>query len=125
MREEDGGEALAIAMLASDNFIIAPVLVELHRVTSLDGNIPDPDVVHLLDRFQSRRTRLVGFDPAAANLAVEANTAYGSGNGRVGKLNMLDLMVYGTAKALDLSILCTGYDFSSTDAKIHPASRIG
>ena len=60
-----------------------------------------------------------------ARLSVEANIRYGSGNGKGGKLNLLDLMVYAAAKALDMPILCTGYDFMSTDAKIHPASRIG
>ncbi len=37
---------------------------------------------------------------------------------------MLDLMVYAIAKTPDLPILCTGTDFSATDARIHPASRV-
>jgi ribonuclease VapC len=37
---------------------------------------------------------------------------------------MLDLMVYGMAKTMSLPILCTGKDFSVTDAAVHPASRI-
>ena len=45
------------------------------------------------------------------------------GNSKGGKLNLLDLMVYAVAKRTGRPILCTGRDFASTDADIHPASR--
>jgi ribonuclease VapC len=53
----------------------------------------------------------------------EAHRLHGLGNGRGGRLNMLDAMVYCGAKRLKRLILCTGRDFASTDAAIHPASR--
>ena len=40
-----------------------------------------------------------------------------------GTLNLLDLMVYAVAKRTERPILCTGKDFTTTDADIHPASR--
>ena len=45
------------------------------------------------------------------------------GNSKGGKLNLLDLMVYAVAKRTGRPILCTGRDFASADADIHPASR--
>ncbi len=60
----------------------------------------------------------------AAQQSVRANPLFGKGNKQGGKLNLLDLMVYGAAKAAGYPILCTGRDFATTDAQIHPASRI-
>ena len=45
------------------------------------------------------------------------------GNSKGVKLDLLDLMVYAVAGRTGPQILCTGRDFASTDADIHPASR--
>jgi len=63
------------------------------------------------------------FTPEDAIFSSEANPLYGSGNGRGGTLNMLDLMVYGMARRMERPILCTGKDFAATDIAIHRASR--
>lgn len=104
--------------------IPAPVIVELHRVTKLKGNLINPSVEQLINSLIAAGTTIIPFDEACADEASKANEHYGSGNGRGGKLNMLDLMVYGTAKSLDLPILFTGADFPTTDARFHPASRL-
>ena len=120
---EDGFEPIFEAMLTGVGLIPAPVLVEFRRVTSLAGNLPDPGVDDLLADLFLIGTAVIAFDNAHADAAVAANPRYGSGNGRGGPLNMLDLMVYGVARAVSLPILCTGKDFAATDAVLHPASR--
>ena len=99
-----------------------PALVEFHRVMARTGNYPDPVALQLIEDLG---VVILPFGGQAAHAAVVANEHYGRGNGRGGLLNMLDLMVYAVAKVEGLPILCTGYDFGSTDAAIHPASRIG
>lgn len=111
------------ALLSGHGLIPAPVLVEFRRVTSLEGNRPDPLVESLLLDFIKAGVGIIPFDQASAEAAAAANRLYGSGNGRGGPLNILDLMVYGVAKASRLPILCTGKDFAATDAVLHPASR--
>ena len=123
--QERGWETLREAMLSEAGLIPAPVIVELYRVTGDDNNQPDVDVVALLDLITSLKTAVEPFNARDAQSAVIANALYGSGNGKGGALNMLDLMVYGMAKARNLPILFTGTDFPTTDAMIHPASRIG
>ena len=59
-----------------------------------------------------------------AATAATAQIAFGKGNGRGGALNLLDLMVYAVAKDSGMPLLCTGRDFASTDAHIHPSSRV-
>lgn len=67
--------------------------------------------------------RVHAFDADDAAVAAEANMAHGTGNGRGGSLNLLDLMVYAVARRLGLPILCTGRDFAATGIDLHPASR--
>lgn len=119
--ETDG---LRHALLNGRGLIPTPALVEFRRVTSLPGNHPDPLVDSLLLDFQAAGVGIIPFELAFAEAAASANPAYGSGNGAGGLLNMLDLMVYGAAKVLGLPILCTGKDFASTDAVLHPACRL-
>ena len=102
--------------------IPTPALVEYHRVMAGAGNCPDPAALQLIDDLG---LVVLPFGAQAAHAAVVANELYGTGNGRGGRLNMLDLMVYASAKVESLPILCTGDDFRSTDAAVHPASRIG
>lgn len=116
-------EAIREALLAEPGWIPAPVLVEFHRVTSLADNMPNHEAAAVIATALASMIEIAPFDSVIAEAAVAANSSYGSGNGRGGKLNMLDLMVYGAAKTTGRPILCTGKDFASTDAAIHPASR--
>jgi ribonuclease VapC len=118
-------EALTDSILAEGGFMPAPVLIEYHRVAVRVANEPDVDANLVIEGILRSGVRLVAFGEAEAQAAVAANRLYGSGNLRGGKLNMLDLMVYATAKLMNLPILCTGNDFPTTDALIHPASRVG
>ncbi len=120
---EAGHEALLDAMLKEQSIIPAPVLVEYRIVTSGDGNAMDDDASRLLEEILARNASIVSFSPADADAACGAIERYGRGNGRGGRLNLLDLMVYGMAKRTGRPILCTGRDFASTDIAIHPSSR--
>jgi ribonuclease VapC len=124
-RAERGWEPIWNALHSELGFIPAPALVELSRVTSDKDNLPHAGVTQLLETLASCKIVVESFTARDAQAAITANTLYGSGNGKGGKLNMLDLMVYAMAKARSLPILCTGDDFPTTDALIHPASRIG
>jgi len=120
---ENGSEPLEEALAKTAAVIPAPVVVEFALVTSGSANHPNPHAQQLLDRLVARGIGIAPFVPEDAALAVEAHCRHGRGNGHGGKLNMLDVMVYCMAKRLDMPILCTGRDFASTDAQIHPASR--
>lgn len=111
------------ALAEQEAVLPAPVVVEFHLVTSLASNDPDPDAEILLSTLLARSCRVASFSNEDAALSAEAHRLHGRGNGRGGKLNMLDLMVYCMAKRLGHPILCAGRDFASTDAQIHPASR--
>ena len=124
-RAERDWEPIWDALQSELGFIPAPVLVELNRVTSDKNNVPHAGVMQLLETLASCKIVIESFSARDAQAAVAANPLYGSGNGKGGLLNMLDLMVYGMAKARGLPILFTGNDFATTDALIHPASRIG
>ncbi len=121
LREEDGHESMKNALrLEAEIAIPAPVFIEFHRVTYNK----DPNAAGFIAEFLADDISVLPFGKDAAQEAASANPVYGKGNHRGGKLNLLDLMVYGAAKAAGYPILCTGRDFASTDAEIHPASRI-
>jgi ribonuclease VapC len=120
---EDGWDALADSLTGEPWIIPAPVVVEFALVTSDAANEPRPRAQELLARILAGTGRVEPFSHEAAALSVEAHRLYGRGNGRGGKLNLLDVMVYCMARRLGRPILCTGRDFASTDAAIHPASR--
>lgn len=122
---EEGADAInrAFANEARTALIPTPVLFEYHRVTSLKANVPNPVALELQAKLLSLGVRLLPLDETMAMRAAKMNERYGSGNEQGGLLNMLDLMVFTAAKAYDLPILCTGKDFASAGAKIHPASR--
>jgi ribonuclease VapC len=123
---EQGAEEFiaALSRESTNAHLLAPVLVELHRVVSVTGNRPNPNALAIVKWLEEEGAQFVSFSNTMAVEAVSANERFGSGNGKGGKLNLLDLMVYAAAKTLDVPILCTGKDFVRTDAKIHPASRI-
>lgn len=120
---EAGRQAILEALLEEAGIVPSPVLVEFRLVTSLEGNAPDPHAELLLAEVLSSNLSVEAFTPADAEEAFAAIERHGRGNGRGGKLNMLDLMVYGMAKRTGRPILCTGTDYAGTDIPIHPASR--
>ncbi|MGA9583579.1 MAG: type II toxin-antitoxin system VapC family toxin [Allosphingosinicella sp.] len=123
LKGEDGWEELGRALWSEEAFIPAPVVTELNLVTSKGGNEADPEVLPLLSRLLDQKSRIESYTLADAQLSAEAHRRYGRGSGRGGTLNLLDIMVYCMAKRLGRPILCTGRDFASTDAQVHPASR--
>ncbi|KAB7647423.1 type II toxin-antitoxin system VapC family toxin [Polymorphobacter fuscus] len=120
IKAEDGDAMMQAALVDEPAGLPAPAFVELNRVMATIGNRPDARVQALVEAFG---LQILPFGPEDAAAAVVANEVFGSGNGRAGPLNMLDLMVYGVARATGLPILCTGKDFAATDADLHPASR--
>ncbi len=121
---ERGSDPIFNALAESAIWLPAPVLLEFHLVTAATGNSPNPAVAAaLMARLIADGARVRAFDGDCAAAAATASAFYGKGNGLGGLLNILDLMVYATAKIMGLPILCTGKDFAATDAIIHPASR--
>jgi ribonuclease VapC len=122
-KDEPESDPLKRAMLRG-GLVPAPVLLEYRRVMTERGARPAPEAESVLEDLLSAELKVESFTREDADLAAAANLAYGAGNGRGGQLNLFDLMVYATAKRLGLPILCTGRDFASTDALIHPSSRL-
>lgn len=120
---EEGSEPLEEALVRDAAIIPAPVVVEFALVTSIAANEPNPHAQQLIARLISGGILIEPFANEDAALSVEAHRLHGRGNGSGGRLNMLDVMVYCMAKRLGRPILCTGRDFASTDAELHPASR--
>lgn len=122
-RRENGHEPLLQALVRESGLIATPVVTEFRVVTSGQGNAADPDAEAILAELLKGWMRLEPYTSEDAEHAFAAVERYGRGNGRGGKLNLLDLMVYGMARRTRRPILCTGRDFAATDAAIHPASR--
>jgi len=101
----------------------APVAVEFERVVTNRGKQAS-DSAAFLDRMLAGPLSVEPFTAEDAALAVAANQQHGSGNGRGGTLNLLDLMVHAVAKRTGRPILCTGRGFAATGIGIHPASRL-
>lgn len=104
--------------------IPAPVLTEISLVTGghSDGRRERAQI--LITALLAQNTRIAAFEQRHADITATARDLYGKGNGRGGKLNFGDLMVYAIAKQTGLPLLCTGSDFATTDLVLHPASRI-
>lgn len=124
VQTEEGFESLKEALTIEAGLIPAPVVVEFNLVTSTRHNEPANEAQAFLRAQLSHRQAVASFTEEDAALSVEAHRLYGRGNGSGGKLNMLDIMVYCMARRLGRPILCTGHDFASTNAAIHPASRL-
>lgn len=116
-------EPLLDALYSESGLVPSPVLVEYRLVMALNGNKPDPDSELLLADLLAHGMKVTPFTPEDAEHAFAAIEPFGRGNGRAGKLNLLDLMVYGMARRTTRPVLCTGKDFAETDIAIHPASR--
>ncbi len=121
--EESGHQPLLRAIASEQCLIPAPVMTEFMRATMRKGHSEGP-LLDFASAILSGPASVVVFDENDARESMLANKLFGSGLGNGGKLNLLDLMVYGAAKTRGMPILCTGTDFPSTDAIIHPASRL-
>ena len=124
LKREKGWVELRAALLGAPGYVPAPVLVEFWRVARR-GNLISPDLLAAFLDEMLADSEILAFSAEHAESAAAGGEAHGTGNGNGGLLNMLDLMVYGVAKVENLPILCTGYNFATTGAAIHPASRIG
>ena len=120
---EAGADQLLDAILTERAWLPAPALTEFQRVAALRGPGFDTIAADLLGVLERAGLEVVAYDRAHAVIASQAQLVYGKGNGRGGALNLLDLMVYATAKDRDLPLLFTGRDFLTTDIRVHPASR--
>ena len=122
-RKEPETQPLLKCLFEERGIIPAPVAVEYHRVVTRRGSRPADAAETFLRELLAGEIMIGPFTPTDADLASAANAPHGSGNGLGGTLNLLDLMVYGMARRMDLPILCTGRDFAATGIAIHPASR--
>lgn len=78
----------------------------------------------LVNSLLTKGMKIASFEHRHTIITAVARERFGRGNGKGGLLNFGDLMVYAIAKDRGEELLCTGRDFSSTDLKIHPASRL-
>jgi ribonuclease VapC len=121
--EERGSEALLDALLSERCLLPAPAQTEFQRVAALRGVGFDAIAADLLETLEKAGLEVIPYDRTHAIIAARAQGKYGKGNGLGGLLNLLDLMVYAVATDRNMPILCTGRDFTSTDAAVHPSSR--
>jgi ribonuclease VapC len=121
--EERGADALLDALLSEPSMLPAPAQTEFQRVAALRGAGFDEIAADLLDKLENAGLEVIPYDRTHAAIAARAQTKYGKGNGLGGILNLLDLMVYAVAKDRNMPVLFTGRDFTTTDVKVHPASR--
>lgn len=122
--EEAGADVLLDALLTERSFLPAPAQTEFQRVAALRAPAFGDIAEALLDKLESAGMEVIAYERTHARIAVSSHASYGKGNGRGGLLNILDLMVYATARDRGLPLLFTGRDFLSTDIAVHPASRI-
>lgn len=121
--EEAGHSELSEAMAHGEPLLPAPVVVEFHKVAMTRGDEGLARAGRVLAAILAGGARILPFTAEAAAIAAGAIAQHGTGNGRGGSLNLLDLMVFATARDLDEAILCTGRDFAAAGARVHPASR--
>ena len=123
LTDEDGRDALLDAIIAERGGIPAPACVEFLRVASNQRFGLREKAKEMLASFERDGCTTLAFTADHAQIAIEAEPRYGSGNGNGGPLNLLDLMVYAVAKDSGEPLLCTGKDFAATDIALHDASR--
>ena len=123
--DEASAATLIDALLDETAMLPAPALTEFQRVASLRGPGFAEIASDLMARLFATGLDVIAYDRGHAAVAALAGDRYGKGNGRGGKLNLLDLMVYAVAKERDEALLFTGRDFAATDVRVHRASRIG
>ncbi len=120
---EEGATALLDALESGPALLPAPARVEFLRVASSSRMQLSIQAELLLAEWEDGGLTTIPFDARHAEIASEANARFGSGNGRGGALNLLDLMVYAVARERGEVLLCTGKDFAATDLTLHAASR--
>ncbi|MEM8826534.1 MAG: type II toxin-antitoxin system VapC family toxin [Pseudomonadota bacterium] len=123
LTEEDEHETILAALVSEPSFLPSPVRVEFDRVASGRRVNLRKRAALMLESLEAKKMQCVPLTEWQSRLAVLANAEFGTGNGRGGTLNMLDLMVYAVSKDTERPLLCTGRDFAATDLDLHPASR--
>jgi ribonuclease VapC len=118
---EEGADALLDDLDAEPALLPAPARVEFLRVASGSRLQLAVQAQQLLAEWEGGGLATIPFGARHAEIASEAKSIYGWGNGQGGPLNLLDLMVYAVAKQRDMPLLCTGKDFAATDLALHAA----
>jgi len=121
---ETGWRDLVDALSSEPPVIPASVLTELQLALASRGVDVVAGAAEIVEKLTARGAQIASFEYRHADLTALARDSYGKGNGRGGKLNFGDLLVYAIAKDLRQPLLCTGRDFAATDLEIHPASRL-
>lgn len=121
--EEEGAGTLLNALVSEAATVPAPAVVEFLRVAEMRSAELGDVARELLRELEASGLEILPFDERHAHIAAQANARHGKGMKTGGVLNLLDLMVYAVAKDRGEPILCTGRDYSSTDVRVHSASR--
>ena len=122
--DKPGASTLIDALLEETALLPAPALTEFQRVAALRGAGFAEIASDLMVRLFATGLDVIAYDRRHAAVAAVAGERYGKGNGRGGKLNLLDLIVYAVAQERDDALLFTGRDFAATDVRVHRACRI-
>lgn len=125
LNQEDGRDTLFEALSSEKAILPAPARLEFSTVARNARFKFAEKIEAFLDELTEIGMETLAWDTRHAMIAAEAQHLYGKGNGRGGKLNLLNLMVYAVAKQRDEPLLFTGRDFTTTDVRVHTASRIG
>jgi ribonuclease VapC len=121
LKREDGCAILLEAIGMEGGCLPAPAHVEFMLVAA--GLSLTRQANDMFEACQQQGLLILAFGPEHAGIVVKAGETYGKGNGRGGKLNLLDLMVYAVARERGEPLLCTGKDYATTDLVLHQASR--
>jgi len=116
LTSEDEADAVMRVMAESDTtFMSAATLVELGIVLEARFGVAGAGV---LERFlRDAGIEVMPVDREIADLALEACRQFGKGR-HPARLNLGDCFTYALAIAIDAPILCTGDDFTQTDAQV-------
>ena len=117
-------EALVAALADFKCVVPASVLTELQLAMPKRGPLVAAAASALVEQLLEGGGRIAPFEHRHTIITAAARDRFGKGNGKGGKLNFGDLLVYAIAKDCGEPLLCTGRDFASTDLAIHPASRL-
>lgn len=123
LRGEHGWQELNAALVDETGVVPAPVLTEFYLVAAGSGEDRASQARRLIGDLIEDGLQVCDYTERHALLSCEARERYGRGNGRGGKLNLLDLMVYAVAKERGEPLLCTGKDYAATDLALHASSR--
>lgn len=122
-KRENSYVTLRDTIFSEPGLLPAPAYVEFMRVVARSRLLRAQEARAFIDEFVGGSLRIISYGAEHARAADLANEQYGTGVAHKDTLNLLDLMVFACAKVEGRPILCTGRDFTATDADIHPASR--